>query len=323
MIDAYAIFRDKKTVKWWQIHNWLATNPSSTDLNGFVKNQRPAFIDATTDPFTEKELVSVTRDHQLHRLAPVLVADRDMAVRNKDLNFVFYPLWILSAIEKHTSRLQVDQFRRSWSLSCLNRIPRLHRFLTYYLLSRQPWFDQVYVSFAGIDPKQYVYEITDINQLYALGSEVKNFFDTHSKDFPMTKDPAFDWISDMHEISPAYTECWANLATETSVQAFCVTEKTTKALRAGCLFFPVASASYIQQLEHMGFDFDFEYIDYSFDQASSWQSRVAGCVDEIARVYKDLEEIWHANRARLQHNSDWFLSANALNYCLQDVRDYV
>jgi hypothetical protein len=323
LIDAYSIFRGRQVIKWWDIHNYQPTSAVKHGLFEYVKQQQPEFIDATTDPFPEQEIVSITRNHQLHLLAPILVPDLSLAKRYRDLNFVFYPLWILSAIEKHTSRLQVAGLRRTQTLSCLNRIPRLHRFLTYYLLSQQPWFNQVYVSFAGIDSKLYAHEVTDINQLYALGKEVKDYFAEHLGNFPLTSDDTFDWINNMHELSPAYTHCLANLATETSVHTFCATEKTTKALRAGCLFFPVASEKYIQQLSSMGFDFDFRHIDYSFDCKQDWRSRILGCVNEIAKLYENLDEIWHDNQARLQHNSDWFLSDNSIDYCLQDIKEYV
>jgi len=324
LIDSHGIFRKASRVRWWDIHNYCKTNWHHHGLHEQVKQQNPKFIDATSDPFPEKELVNIVTKNQLHTIAPILVPDLSQAQRHRDLNFVFYPLWLLSAIEKSRSQPCPIKTQRTYALSCLNRQPRLHRFLTYYLLSQQSWFDQMHISFAGLDcdlgaPS----EVTSMDQLYVLGLEVKNYFDHHRAQFPRTSEPGYAWDNCHDAMTSAYQDCWANLATETSVHAFCVTEKTTKPLQAGSLFFPVASAGFVDQLADMGFDMDYTGIDYSFDKETGWQQRTKQCIIEISRVYNCLENIWHANLDRIKYNSELFVSDSLLEYCLQDVKEYV
>lgn len=324
MIDAYSIFRGRKRIKWWDIYNYRAIDWNYNGLYEYVKDRRPTFIDATTDPFPEKELVSLVTEHQLHDIAPILVPDFELAQRYRHLNFLFYPLWLVSAIQKQrTDPCQIVE-QRNKKLSCLNRQPRLHRFLTYYELSKQPWFDEVFISFAGLnDLLGGSGDVETITQLYALGTNVKEYFTMHLTDFPRTSELNYDWENCHNPGSPAYTSCWANLATETSVHTFCVTEKTTKPLTSGSLLFPVSSQGFLKGLEAMGFDLNFKGINYAFDHEPRWTDRVKQCVDEINRVYNNLPDIWATNRSCLQHNNEHFLSDQLLEYCLQDIKDYV
>lgn len=297
---------------------------SHDGLYDYVKSCDPGFIDAATDPFPEKELAIIVSQNNLHTIAPVLTADINVAQRHRDLNFLYYPIWLVSAIQSYQNQCNAIKQTRTQYLSCLNRQPRLHRFLTYYLLSQQPWFDQVHSSFAGLDCNLGACgDVVSLDQLIVLGEVVKNYFDQHQKQFPVTSDTGYAWNNCHDSTVPAYQDCWANLATETSVHVFCITEKTTKPLVAGTLFFPVASQQFVDKLSSMGFDMNYTGIDYSFDQEPTWQLRVQKCVNEISRIYYDLEEIWHANAHRIKHNSDLFASADLLNYCFQDVTQYV
>ena len=324
MIDAYHIFRERPYIKWWNIYNYRSIDWNYAGLHDYVKKQQPSFIDATTDPFTETELVSMVEKHQLHTLAPILVPDLELAKRYRHLNFLFYPLWLVSAIHRQQIESCTIETQRNQQLSCLNRQPRFHRFLTYYELTKQPWFDQVFISFAGLDHSLGgIGDVTDINQLYVLGADVVNYFKEHAVDFPKTSETTYDWRNCHSPNSTAYTNCWANLATETSVHTFCITEKTTKPLTSGCIFFPVASAGFIKTLKLIGFDLDIDGVDYTFDSELNWTARVKMCIEEINKVYNDLPDIWVANKSRLQYNHEYFRSDRLMEYCLQDVKEYV
>ena len=324
LIDTYAIFRNANRLAWWDIHNYCKTRCSNDGLHEYVKNRNPSFIDATSDPFPEKELVVTVTENQLYTIAPILVSDIRVAQQHRDLNFLFYPIWLVSAIQSYQGQCNAIKKTRTQHLSCLNRQPRLHRFLTYYLLAQQPWFDQVYISFAGLDcDLGGCGDVASLDQLFVLGADIKNYFDKTQKQFPIFSDTGYTWNNCHDSTTPAYQDCWANLATETSVHAFCVTEKITKPLRAGSLFFPVASKQCVDQLAYMGFDMNYTGIDYLFDQEPDWQLRVRKCVNEISRIYYDLEEIWHANADRITYNSELFGSTSLLNYCFQDVKEYV
>jgi hypothetical protein len=324
LIDSYGIFRDGASIRWWEIHNYCKQNWDHAGLYEYVTTKKPKFIDATTDPFPEHELVTTVRKNQLDKIAPILVPDLSLAQRYRDLNFVFYPLWILSAIEKTHQQPTDLSFGRTYKLSCLNRQPRLHRFLTYYLLAQMPWFDQIYVSFAGIDCDLGANsEVTSMNQLYELGLEIKNFYDNNRSHFPFSSQQDYHWENCHDTNTPAYVDCWANIVTETSVHAFCVTEKTTKCFTSGALLFPVASKGFVTELASMGFDMDYQGIDFSFDAEPDWRLRVQRCVHEVNRVYDNLENIWQNNLDRIKYNKELFLSNNLLEYCLQDTKNYV
>jgi hypothetical protein len=323
LIDPYYIFRSGTRVPWWDIRNYLARGNPQDGLHAFVKQKHPKFIDASTDPFPEHDIVSVVEEHGLHELAPVLVPNFEMAQRYRNLNFVYYPICILSAIQRNQQAINIDSNRHQ-RLSCLNRQPRLHRFLIYYELAQRPWFNEVHLSFAGLNTLLGgCGDILDLDQLDIFDAVVKSYFLQHQSSFPITSQDDYQWQNCHSAEAPAYSTCWANLATETSVHAFCITEKTTKPLRAGCLFFPASSQGFIDGINRIGFDLNYRGIQLDFDQEPNWMTRVQLCVKEIDRVYKDIIDIWHDNRQQIKYNSDLFLSNQLLEHCLQDVKQYV
>jgi hypothetical protein len=110
--------------------------------------------------------------------------------------------------------------------------------------------------------------------------------------------------------------------TETYVEDFLPTEKVVKPLLAGCLIMPVSSQHYVKKLERMGFDLQFDGIDYTlYDNLPTWQQRADRVVALANKLYPNLEDIWHANIGRLKHNRNLFFSTALEQHVLQDLAD--
>ena len=80
---------------------------------------------------------------------------------------------------------------------------------------------------------------------------------------------------------------------------------------------------HMQSLNNMGFDINYQGIDLSYDSIEDWRERIEACVAEVDRVYPDIPDIWQANQARLQYNSELFLSTEFANSLLTDVQDII
>jgi hypothetical protein len=286
---------------------------------------RPIVINAVTDPTAPDFIVDFLNQHEITDIVTVLTNYRDLPYSN----FKWFPTWILKAI---TASLRPDFAypQQLWSLrthrvSCLNRIPKHHRFYTFYLLNQRPWFPEVYLSFGGFDPLND--SQTPQQEYFSFFNEEEiKWFQQHQHEWPIKHDHEYQWIDHLGQhdpFTPAYRDCYANIATETEVMVFCPTEKTTKCLRTGLLLFAVAVPGHMKSIRDMGFDIDYQGIDLGYDSVEDWRERIQACVAEVDRVYSDIPDIWHANQARLQYNSELFLSTEFANSLLTDVQDII
>ena len=328
--DNLWLFRKCYYIQLYSLSNFARSDPNLANLRQRLVESaagRPIIIDATTDPASPVDIIDILNRHDIADIVTVMTHYRDYAQQHS--GFRWYPNWILKAISTslqgvHTPPTQLWS-PRSHRVSCLNRIPKLHRFYTFYLLNQLPWFQEVYLSFGGFDPLHN--NKADHADYFSSFTEKEiQWFQQHQHEWPIKHDPDYQWadFSGQHDpFTPAYRDCYANIATETEMTVFCPTEKTTKCLRTGVLLFAVAMTGHMQSLNNMGFDVDYQGIDLSYDSIEDWRERIEACVAEVDRVYSDIADVWQANQARLQYNSELFLSTEFANSLLTDVQDII
>jgi hypothetical protein len=324
------LFRDCYYVKLWSLVT-SQTSPQQ-DLREKLLSAaqgRPIVVDAVTDPTDPGFVAELLSRHNIIDVTTVLINDKTFALSRQQPNFKWFPIWILKAITAslapgYTPPAQLWSLR-THRVSCLNRIPKHHRLYTFYLLNQQSWFREVYLSFGGFDPLND--SQTPYQEYFSFFQEKEiQWFEQHRHEWPIKHDRDYQWIDRLGQhdpFTPAYRDCYANIATETEVMGFCPTEKTTKCLRTGLLLFAVAAQGHMQGIRDMGFDIDYQGIDSGYDSVVDWRERIQACVAEVDRVYTDIPDIWQANLARLQYNSELFLSTEFANSLLTDVQDII
>ena len=82
-------------------------------------------------------------------------------------------------------------------------MPRLHRAYTYYLLKQLPWFDNIFLSFSGLNLDTVEITLDQINT--TLGSDIANFFASELINFPITHESEYQWTNCHDADTTAYT----------------------------------------------------------------------------------------------------------------------
>ena len=78
----------------------------------------------------------------------------------------------------------------------------------------------------------------------------------------------------------------------------------------------------MKKLERMGFDLNFDGIDYNiYDNLYTWQQRADTVINLANEIYPQIEDIWHANIDRLKHNRSVFFSSALEEHVIHDVQD--
>jgi hypothetical protein len=321
--DDFWLFRKCCFVDYGHARLTLSTMPPD-DTRKLLLQQaqhRPIVIDAASDPYDAQQILTILTAHGIDDICTVLTADCEFAKQHA--TFRYFPTFVLKAINDEIlyppQRPQQHWHTRLHRLSCLNRRPRPHRFLIYYLLAQRAWFPQVFFSFGGWerhgDNQQFDYQ----NYLTA---EEWQFVESHQHLWPMTHDTEYHWgYHNSHSaMSTGYKDCYANLTTETSCSLPLITEKTTKCLRSGVLMFVCAAPGHTDQLSTLGFDMQFDMMRYDHESVLDERARIHELITVIDSCYDIIVDIWQANLVRLQHNSELFRSHEFAHQLLTSVK---
>jgi hypothetical protein len=299
-------------------------------------------VNCSLDQLPYMTLTSIIEELGVQSNCAFMTSDHDMVERYRHLNFRYFPYFIAEGIAQVKSQdnlenPEINFERRTNILSCVNRFARFHRLYTFYRLRQQSNLQDIKISFTRLETKlpdeNGILQPTDLTVEELL--DVARLHNYYTKDFEAwlrdefphlprqieeqdNTDNKYDnWVK-----SVAFSETYANIVTETYVQDFLPTEKVVKPLLAGCLFMPVSSQHYMKKLERMGFDLQFEGIDYSrYDDLSTWRERADKVVALANELYPNVEDIWRANIDRLKHNRELFFSTALEGHILQDVTD--
>jgi hypothetical protein len=299
-------------------------------------------VNCSLDQLPYITLVEVIAKYNLQSNCVFLVSDYDNVEKYRHLNFRYFPYFIAEGIAQIKDQNDLENpvinfDYRTNQLSCVNRFARFHRLYTFYRIHQQPNLKDIKLSFTRLETlfpdENGLLHPTDLTLDQLL--DVARLHHFYTEDFELwlrdefphlprqieeqdNRDNKYDnWVK-----SVAFSETYANIVTETYVEDFLPTEKVVKPLLAGCLFMPISSQYYMKKLERMGFDLQFEGIDYNlYDNLPTWQER-ADCVVVLANeLYPNIEDIWRANIGRLKHNRNLFFSKALEDHIIQDLAD--
>ena len=333
-----------------RIFNFIRYRPEVNAINfGEFINEAPAnpekfkqnfwAVNCSLDQFPDMTLSAIIEEHNFQSTCAFMVSCHELVEKYRHLNFRYFPYFISEGIAqiKNPDSLENPEINFESSpnrLSCANRFARFHRI---YKLCQQPNLVDAKISFTTLDT--YLPDATGylrpinltVEQILAVaqrhGYYTQDFEQWLREEFPNlprqieeldNADNKYDnWVK-----SVAFSESYANIVTETYVESFLPTEKVVKPLLAGCLIMPAAGQFYMKKLERMGFDLQFEGIDYTlYDNLPGWIDRVDRVVDLANEIYPDIDSIWQANVPRLKHNRELFFSRALEEHVIDDVKD--
>ena len=299
-------------------------------------------VNCALDQFPAMTVAGVAEQYNLHTNCVFMTSDSDIVNRYRHLNFRYFPYFMAEGIAQVRVQNELENppitFEpRQNILSCCNRFARFHRVYTFYRLSQQPNLTNAKISFTSLETK-----LPDGNGvLHPVNVTADELLDVARREKYYSEDLE-RWLRAIHPSLPiqfeeqdnidnkydnwvksiAFSGSYANIVTDTYVEDFLPTEKVVKPLLAGCLFMPVSSPNYMRKLEHMGFDLQFEGIDYTlYDSLPTWIERADRVAELANELYPNFEEIWQANIQRLAHNRDLFFSKSLEDHILQDLAD--
>lgn len=335
-----------------QIWNFIKYRPGICDLSfgQFIDDatanpekykQGNWAINCALDQFPYHTLSELVAKHDLHTNCVFLVSCPEIASSYQQLNFRYFPYFMAEGIAQtkicdDLINPEINFESRSNRLSCVNRFARYHRVYTLFLLCQQPNLVQAQFSFTSLETKLpdgngvlHPVNLT-IDELLEVAKQreycTPEFESWLRNDYPR-------WPRKIETYEPttsndtilnclAFGDSYANIVTETYVDDFLPTEKVVKPLLAGCLFMPVASANYMKKLELMGFDLQFQGLDYQhYDTLPTWKQRAEKVVEMANKLYPDFDDIWHENLDRLKHNRSLFFSKTLEDHVLHQVTD--
>jgi len=300
----------------------------------YYKGKKSIVVDAASDPWNLTWVKDIAiRCKSSGVVSAFLINDKLFADENQDLNFRFFPVWgyrYCQWIQQYSDR---DFFHnsRTTRVSCLNRIPRLHRAYTYYLLNQLPWYKDVFLSFYGLQAGNEINSNSvELSLSYIeseLGPTVANFFANQLGKFPISQQIDYDWSdwSNCHNAATTpYTDCYSNICTESSYDTFCPTEKTFKCITTGTLIFPISCPNFVSLLTHLGLDIDYAGMNLStVDSIADWKIRTRITIDLLDQMYYNIEDVWADSRAQLQNNQQ-VLQSKQLEYnILKNIQDHL
>lgn len=297
----------------------------------YYKGKKSIVIDAASDPWDLDWVKDIAaRCCPSGVVSAILINDKVFADQNQHLNFRFFPVWgyrYCQWIQQYSNR---DFFSnpRATRVSCLNRIPRLHRAYTYYLLNQLPWNKDVFLSFYGLQAGNHLnanFVELSLNYIETeLGAEVANFFATQLEKFPITCQSNYNWDNCHDAATDAYTNCYSNICTESSHDNFCPTEKTFKCIASGTLIFPVACPNFVSLLTHLGLDINYTGMNLTaIDSITDWKTRTKLTIDLLDQLYYNIEDIWRLNLNQLQDNQQVLQSRQLESTILKNIKDHL
>lgn len=272
------------------------------DLVNSDKRFNKILFDASTNAVNPIERLNTINQVGFNK--PIIVTTSLIRYNNNPTpheSIRYFPFWTLWSA---TQGYQFSDHPKKYRASCLNGSYWNHRILTYLLLSKRNYFNELVFSFGHRDNIQDV--MTDLQ----LTSEEWEQYQQLPPSVEFNKSDATIGI-DISINHPAYLETYINLVTETNIRgstAF-VSEKTFKPIRAGQLFVLVAAKGAVQYLRDIGLDTFDDVIDHSYDLIADDRARIAAAIESLDQLMKlDLEKVFGSVKSRLISNAKYFNS---------------
>jgi hypothetical protein len=240
---------------------------------------------------------------------------------------IYVPLWFWQYSERWRDqpRLPVQPLR-AWTVSCLNRFPRLHRYYVIRAVMSQHWRARSLLSLGRLDWDPYNRCEIKIGRRavdHVLWHDLADWADRQQlplQDYPEPQKSDFNDHSLEH---PAYWDTACNIITETSMDSSgFMSEKTAKVLAAGQLWCMVSGTDTVAQLRRLGFDtMDPTWQAHQYLDHAQWYQRIDALMPVLDSVVADLPDIWHITKEARQHNQAWLFGQELTQRILQPLRD--
>jgi hypothetical protein len=293
-------------------------------------SRRTFVIDNASDPWGCDWIKDVIEDNKPGAITAVLVNDKKFADENQHVNARFFPVWAYrysQRFQDHDSIPSLDK-KRNHKVSCLNRIPKMHRIYVYFLLRQLRWNQEIFLSFFGLSADALLGDGAEPCQISLqqiqdeLGKDVHDFFQKEIPHFPLSSQKDYDWSNCHQSDVAAFAECYANVCTESAVDVFLPTEKTFKCISAGMLIFPVANQNFVDSLGHLDLHVDYQGLDLAkIDCIADWKSRTLATVERLNQLYDQIEELWNTNRQQLTDNQKKLTGGKIETLLVQNIKD--
>lgn len=280
-----------------------------------VKANQFTVLDYSTDPLPISQVKHQLKSRGL--LDKVLFLTGDYHLIEEQV--IFLPTLMLHRSLEYGSYTFNNNLKRNYKLSCLNRIPREHKFYTYYkLLSK----DSIILSFNGLTDSNSNSPISyDDPWYYNLPKDLKEQLKTvprYKESFPDDN----KWDNDLTPNHPAFNNAYLNIVTETSSRSAFYSEKICKPL-ASCQFFLMSSGmKSLSGLRSLGFDcFDELFYNHSYENKDNFVDRIDAMIDILDQTYPNLEQLYSDNYSRIKQNQQYFLSDSFRQKLLTPLKD--
>lgn len=249
--------------------------------------------------------------YKIHK--PSLVIDSDFNKSN------YWPFHLLFSAYLATADIVDLDLPRRYSISCINRSPRISRILFRMLCKNLITEKFKYTWYKGSDSNGPVPTADDIvNQ---LGLDFYNQYkEIDSEAAEYQPQPEYDLCSSIAD----FTDSYLNLVTESRLENIgFLTEKTYKPIRAGQLFLIQGPVGAVEYLRSIGFDTFDDYIDHSYDDIPDWKQRTEQVVIELKRISENIEKIFKATIHRRIQNIRLLKSFDNQNRWTQQIVDKI
>lgn len=222
---------------------------------------------------------------------------------NKHPKIVHYPRYFFTMLGDVNTRIPDITKPRPHKISCLNRNPWLHKSLNLLAMRKQPWFDQVQLSFGVYYPELLPSAVS--GDLLALATPEEIDYIESIYPMPLKSDQKDDVSKFESNACPTYQSCYIDYAPESRFDQIFISEKTWKPIFSGQFFFILGSCGIINYLRNVGIDTFDDLIDHSYDSEPDLPTRISMLMSSITKfLSKDLDQVWADTLSRRQKNLD-------------------
>jgi len=218
---------------------------------------------------------------------------------------------------RQTALHSIDNNKRDYFLSCLNRQPRIPRIYNFLKIISKPYFKEMLLSIHNLKSNSVYCNDTDQYLSEWLDEDMWEEWNKLVPGLPTGS------VNDLDIDHPAYHNAYLNLVTETFVQPneLFLTEKIWKPIACGQMFLVLGSTGVISYLNDLGFDTYNDIIDHNrYQHITDWKDRINAIHDLLDELHElDWNNIYKETRLRRLANARHFWSGLAVKSNMEYV----
>jgi len=239
-----------------------------------------------------------------------ILTDNAKLFFNKNVNTFYYPWFLFQTAEKITNDVALNTAqvnKRSYKLSCLNRLAKEHRVVNYFKILES----------------QYPNVLVTLHNMYygAKPDFYHSEFENICRSLPTT------CPNDHTIIHEAYTNSYVNLITETDVGTsnIFLSEKTFKPIFAGQFFLMLGNPGAMSFLKDIGIDTFDDIFDHGYyDNELNLNIRINKMHEIIKQTINlDFERLYQQTVARRLENVNLMFSQEFKDKFVKPIYDHI